>query len=266
MRIYRALFISAALLCFFVSSASAYILRRDIHRSVKADSSFFSLENRVGSVSLDGYSGDTIKITARFKIRAPSKSKARKIFKKIIFDLSNKDGEVSIKTDLPKVRQTGLFSFTHEVRTTISIDYNIFLPSGTNVKINTLNGDINVNNLEAPFLLKTGVGDIDIKNSADEIGKAEISRGKIRCELLSPGWNGNLNLWVGSGEISLLLTEEINAVLTAKSDKGRVELDVDNRIKPEVKKYDRMKITFGSGDGKINLDNIRGKVIVESAK
>lgn len=266
MKIYRVLFISTALLCFFVSSASTYILRRDIHRSVKADSSLFRLNNRVGSVSLEGYCGDSIEITARFKVRAPSKSKAREIFKKIIFDLSNKDGEVSIKTDLPKVRQTGLFSFTREVRTTISIDYNILLPSGTNVKINTLNGDITAKNLEAPFLLKTGVGEIDIKNSAGETGRAEISRGRIRCELLSPGWNGSLFLWVGSGEISLFLAEDVNAVLRAQSDKGRVELDIDDRIRPETEEFDKAEIVFGDGEGEISLDNIRGKIIVESTK
>ena len=266
MRIYRVLFISTVLLCLFVSSASSYILRRDIHKSVNADSLLeFRLSNKFGSVFLEGYNGDAMDITASFKIRAPSKSKAREIFKKIDFNLSDKNGKVSVETDLPRVHQTALFSINHEVRTVISIDYRVVLPFRTSVQINTLNGDINVNNMEAPFLLKTGLGDIDIKNSVFKTGRAEISRGKIRCELLTPGWSGNLDLRVGSGEISLLLVEGINAVLIAQSDKGRVELDLNDSIKPETEKHDWVKVVFGRGNGKINLDDIRGKIIVESA-
>jgi len=267
MRINKVLFVSAVLLCFSASSAFSYILRKDIHRNIKADSSLeFRLENKFGSVSLEGYHGCTIDIIASFKVRAPSKSNAREIFNKIDLNLSNKNGEISIHPDLPKVRQTGLFSFTQGVRTTISIDYRVLLPLGTDVKVNILNGDITANNLESPYVLKTGFGNIDIVNSVSKSGRAEISRGNIRCELFNPGWNGDLRLWVGSGEISLFLTERINAVLAAKSDKGRFKLNLDSTIKPEIEKYDRVEISFGSGEGSINIDNIRGEVILKSVE
>jgi hypothetical protein len=42
-------------------------------------------------------------------------------------------------------------------------------------------------------------------------------------------------------------------------------LDIDDSIKPETEKYDLVKVVFGHGDGKINLNDIRGKIMVGSA-
>ncbi|MDZ7861032.1 MAG: DUF4097 family beta strand repeat-containing protein [Candidatus Krumholzibacteriota bacterium] len=267
MRIYRTLFIFIFLVSVFVSSAPAYILRKDVRRSFEAGSSMkLRLKNRAGSVYLKGYKGDSLEINAAVKVRAPSKSKAIEIFREIVFDMSKKNKEISVETDLPRLRLSGLFSYRLGVRTSILIDYRILIPSGVNIEIFTSAGDIAAETLKDTFLLKTDVGDIDIRNSLCENGKAEVSRGEIRCELSAPEWKGKLDLRVGSGEIYLFLNEEISAVLTARSDKGRVELDIGDTVKPDIEEYDRAVVKFGSGQGRINLSNIRGKIIVESVK
>ncbi|HMA76337.1 MAG TPA: hypothetical protein VKO43_03410, partial [Candidatus Krumholzibacteriaceae bacterium] len=120
MRIYRTLFISVFTVSVFVSSAPAYILRREVKRSFETDGQVMNLilKNRAGSVHLKGYEGDSLEIDAAVKVRAPSKSKAMEIFSEIVFDMSKKNGKISVETDLPRLRLVGLFSYTHSLRMT----------------------------------------------------------------------------------------------------------------------------------------------------
>ncbi|HSG29510.1 MAG TPA: hypothetical protein VLA34_13605, partial [Candidatus Krumholzibacterium sp.] len=80
--------LAAAALLSLATPADAYRLDETWERSFDVDEGAqFGLENVNGAISVEGWDRDEIQVSARIRIKAPSKDRAKKIFRMIEFDV-----------------------------------------------------------------------------------------------------------------------------------------------------------------------------------
>ncbi len=264
----RAIFLLAAILFIPLGSSSrAYILRREVTRNIDPEGrSKLAVINKFGSFRIESSSGSKMGITVRLKIRAPSKFNALKIFRDTVLDISRGKDSVLAQVKTPPLRDTGIFSLAGTVRTTVKVDYEIALPSGTGVIVDNLDGDIYLKGIDSSFDIENGKGVVTISDSRPVSGKVELSRGSIEYDFKSDGWKGELSLECGSGDIVFRPRGGIDAVLSAESRKGRIETDLAEDHRVMERDGRRTEIMIGEGLGKVSLINVKGVIKINSSR
>jgi len=139
------------------------------------------------------------------------------------------------------------------------VDYYIKIPYQTNLdKIENVNGDIIVNNINGYIKSFTVNGNINIENFTGEV-KAETVNGSIKI-ILSELKN-DIKCETVNGGIDVYLPENINARIFAENINGAIDSDfpisVSSRI---INKELRAKI--GDGGNLIRLETVNGNISI----
>jgi len=100
------------------------------------------LENVDGNIRIELGTASSIEVTAEIRIKAPSKSKARSLYKGIEFATEGDAERVCVKTHLPRVRQDAFPGIEFGEHAAIRIRYYVKVPRGTSLVVSTVNGDI----------------------------------------------------------------------------------------------------------------------------
>jgi hypothetical protein len=254
---------SLALLLALPTEVLPYRLKETWHRTFKVEEGVeFILENKNGSIQIDGWDRDEIDVYAEIKIKAPSKTKARKLFKKIHFEVDEKPSMVSIEAVLPKIRQDGFLNIFFGDRTSIAIGYTIKVPHSTNLNLETVNGGIDAKNVKGGFTLRTVNGSIDFRSMWGE-GKIRTVNGSIDCIIEDLPGNGSLKLNTVNGCIKLRLPDDADGRFDAKTVNGRVNLDLSLREGIRIKRTSA-KGVLGEGGGKFHIRTINGNISLKS--
>lgn len=219
-----------------------------------------SIENVNGAIDVEGWEENRIDITAEIRIKAPSKSKARKLFRKLRFDVDEDPKRVSIEADLPKIRQDSFLGFVTGDRTSITIHYKVKVPRRTSLKLKTVNGALGVIGVEGEFDLSSVNGSVEIE-AIDCHGKISTVNGSIDCAVEEFPEGNELRLKTVNGSIRLGLPDEVPGKLEASTINGRVTLKralmEDVRIKRRS-----VKGVLGEGEGLISLRTVNGRISV----
>ncbi|HEX4023041.1 MAG TPA: DUF4097 family beta strand repeat-containing protein [Acidobacteriaceae bacterium] len=118
----------------------------------------------------------------------------------------------------------------------ISIDYDIRIPNGANLKINSGSGDVRIEGINASLHAETGSGDINVKGSSLTEAQAETGSGNIQLDAVQ----GHLRAHTGSGDVTAAGTP--NADWYLETGSGDVNLTV-----PSSSKF-RLDAQSSSGD------------------
>jgi hypothetical protein len=199
-------------------------------------------------------------VTARFRIRAPSKTAAERILEETEFRFSRRSGRLLLEPQIPPRRQYGIFNPVGTGRTSVSIDYNVRIPPFLNIEVDLAAGDIILENTESSYKLYTGVGDIAVDDPGEGAGSVRTGRGSITAKIYREGWKGHLTAECGSGAVSVYFPEEANLMLEANSFRGKAELLFEN-VRPLIDSGSSVFAVFGDGSGRISLGVYRGDVL-----
>lgn len=245
------------------SAVGAYRLKKSWHETFKVkDGAEFILENKNGSIEVRGWDRDVIEVHAEIKIKAPSKGKARKLFKKLRFDVDRGRRRLALKADLPRIRQDGFFSLIMGERTSIAISYKVKVPHRTDLELRTVNGGIDARNVRGAFELHTCNGPIELRSLGGD-GKAATTNGCIVCVLEDFPEGGDLRLKTVNGGIDLRLPRDAQGKLDAKAVNGRIKLKLSLRKEIRIKRSS-VKGILGNGEGEIHLRTVNGSIRLES--
>ncbi len=250
------------LLVFSPAAISAYTLKDTWQRSFEVTEGVeFILDNVNGGIEIEGWEGNGIDVYAEIKIKAPSKSKARKLLEKLEFKVDADRDRVKICTKRPRIRQVGLFSSIFGDKSTITIRYTVKVPLGTSLVIENTNGGISVDDVEGAFDLHTVNGGIDIRSFRGE-GEAQTVNGAIRCSIETLPPDGDLRLRTVNGDIDLQLPEDAGGTLEAKTVNGGIDLDIALRETIRIKRSS-VKGVIGDGDSTVFCKTVNGRVTIE---
>ncbi len=170
-----AVYLSAAILLATVVSAAE--THKDIHYNVAPGSAVF-IVNQTGNITVHAASGRQLQVTASQKSD------------KVEIDASQTGNRVTLRTHLLQ-KVSG-----EEAR----VDYDVALPSGTNINIDSENGPIKIDNANGNVTVESDAGQVDLNN---------ISNGSVQVQTLNAGIsltgvkNARVNVETTSGNVTL---------------------------------------------------------------
>jgi len=109
----------------------------------------FDLANVAGDVVVTGGSGDEVRINALKRVRDRNEADARTLLQAIQIQVSERPGLVEVRTELPRRRNWSG-----------GVDFTVAVPTGANVTLRSVSGDIRVTNVRGELRAETVSGDV----------------------------------------------------------------------------------------------------------
>ena len=208
-----------------------------------------------GQVEVIGWGREEVVISATVRIKAASKSNAWRIYEGIVFEIFEDPEFISVRADLPNIRKD---SIRGEGNTKVSIDYVINVPMTADVDVQSVTGVISIAGMAGTVHVLCDSGSIEMLSGGGE-GVLKTGNGDINCGLSGLPSGGMLFLRTGRGDVSLDIPGDTDALLTARTDNGRVRMGIGAAGFEEGGKRE-VKGILGAGDGNIFVESANGDV------
>ena len=132
---------------------------RTSHYSVRMFSfGTFTIESRVGDITVEGWDYPRLEVDAEKLVRAGSQKRANRLFHKINVSLAGKDKIINLKTLYPSRRLWRPFRGESK----LTVNYTIRMPYDSNIKLKCVDGDVTIHGLTGSEVVKVSYGDVEI--------------------------------------------------------------------------------------------------------
>ncbi len=211
------------------------------------DRTSLEINNKYGNVHLFNWDKDSVKIEIDLKVRANKESKVDKIFDYIDFEFSDSRYYIIAHTTF-RQNLGGFWSELSDLANTVfsgnnkaQIDYNVYLPSNINVKLENKFGNIYCTNREGKFEVSLSNGDLranklngetELNLSFGNVGINHIENGKLIGSYVDMDLSSAVELFVES-KSSTYNFEKIG-VLNLKSRRDKFYIDEITSISGET--------------------------------
>lgn len=168
----------------------------------------FSLKNINGSISIMGHNKDNIQILI-------TKRGKREDFDTVGTNIKAGYDSFSLETETSNKRHNA----------DVVVVYQIMLPKNAHIKnVSTINGSINISNIQADMMVKNINGSITIDGSHNSV-QAHTVNGKISFTPKKLDRNKVVTLETVNGSIESYFSEDFSAHITAKTLVGTISSD-----------------------------------------
>jgi hypothetical protein len=196
------------------------------------------VDSFAGNVTVRQGSGGTIRVVA-------TKQAARRSdLDRIRIDWSEQEDGLWIET-----------SHTRNRASNISVNFEITVPAGTRVDLDTGAGNIRVEGLSAEVVAHTGAGNVDVSDAA---GRAilDTGAGNVTYEGIP---EGDCRYETGAGNINLSLPAEVDVEVVLSTGIGSIDAD-EFEIDGEVSRRSIDGIIGTGARGRIEADTGAGNI------
>jgi hypothetical protein len=140
-----------------------------------------------------------------------------------------------------------------------SVSYDIWVPSSSNLDMQTSNGSIHVEGTSGRVSAHSLNGSINLKDVIGDV-EGETTNGSMNVDLISGNsvQNKGMSLKTVNGSIHLQLPTAMGAEVEASTVNGSVHNDFADT--QETKRVQNVKFTIGSGGPKIEVETVNGSV------
>lgn len=209
------------------------------------------LRNVNGRIAVAGWEGDHAEITAR-KVGS---SQA---------DLDDLEVEVHRTTDGLRVRTL------HPKRGTLwggrsgRVEYAVRLPQRAEVRIDSVNGPVEVSDIEGGLQVQTVNGPIRLRSHDGNV-RAQTVNGGIDCELDRLGDGVEHSFRTTNGRVELTLAPDASGEVDARAVNGRVVVDIEGLEHLDTPTRRRKFVRLGDGGGECRVRTINGAIHILTA-
>jgi DUF4097 and DUF4098 domain-containing protein YvlB len=172
------------------------------------------LQNVAGDIAVTGGGGDEVRIEATKRVRHRVESTARAALRGVLISVSERGGNVEVRTDHGRGARDGI----------AAVDYRISVPTGANLVIDTVSGNVRVSNVGGELRANAMSGNITtasvrrVRRLTTVSGDVEVAEGEAD-ELTAQTVDGDVILRNLKGRLLELTTVNGDARLV------NVELD-----------------------------------------
>jgi hypothetical protein len=145
----------------------------------------------------------------------------------------------------------------------VVVDFTVSVPSGVAFDAGTINGGIDVSNLQADVRVRSVNGGIEVASSGTV--EASTVNGSIKASTGSPSWSGTLDFQTVNGSITLTLPAGASASVTAETVNGGFSSDFPLTVEAGSWGPKRVQGTIGSGGGRLNLETVNGEIAIRKS-
>lgn len=140
----------------------------------------------------------------------------------------------------------------------VVVDFKVSVPPGVKLVANTVNGQIEADDLDGPVEAATVNGSVSVSTRSTAI--ATTVNGSVAARIGSASWEDELKFTTVNGSITLRLPEDLSATVDASTVNGSIETDFPITIRGKMgKRHISGRIGDGSG-GELSLSTVNGSV------
>ena len=203
---------------------------------------------RNGGATITGWDRDSIHIRAVIKARARSVEEAREIASAVKLDLG---GAVPSAEGPPTSGRDSWW-----------VSYDIMVPRRSNLSVRTVNGPIDVADVNGKIELEATNGPVHLTGLAGDV-TGRTQNGPMIVELTGARWEGaGLNASTQNGPVQLSIPKNYSAELQTGTQNGPmsfgIPITVQGRINPR-----QISTTLGSGGPRVRVMTQNGPVAVD---
>ena len=264
-----------ALLAAFPAGAQAATLKETFAQSYPfAAGGTFTLRNVNGSVTLDAWDKNEVRVEADKEVKADNDADAKKVMDQVKIDVQSAAGGLRVETKLPK-HDDGFLSWLSGNHANVNVAYRVHLPrqavidaesvnghialTGTHgrAKLETTNGRIQVTGVNGSLDLETTNGRIAATGVTGTV-KADTTNGGIDLQFATVPRQGDLDLSTTNGSVTVKLPRGAALSVDAAVANGRIHSDFQVAGGEAGKHH--LTGTINGGGGKLHIRTTNGGV------
>ena len=124
-----------------------------------------NIENVNGNIEATSWDESKVDIRAKIRVKARSEKEAGQFLKMVTIEIDRGSDHLSVKPKWPKKENGGFFGWLMGKKPQVSVQFDIKLPKETNAKVRSVNGRLELSDINGILNLFTTNGNIE----ADQI-------------------------------------------------------------------------------------------------
>jgi hypothetical protein len=199
-----------------------------------------------GGITVRGWDRDEVLVRARVRAQARTGEEARELA-----------SQVSVVTEGGRIRSEGP-RWENWDRRGWTVSYEVFVPRRTDLDLTSVNGGLNVSEVEGELQLSTTNGGISLERVAGSV-RGRTTNGALDVRLTGDRWNGSgLDLETTNGSVTLTIPEDYSARLETRTQNGGMSIDFPITLQGRIGK--RIETNLGGGGAPIRVETTNGAI------
>jgi len=142
-----------------------------------------------------------------------------------------------------------------------SVQYEIFVPASTNLKIATHNGGVSIAGVQSAIEFHAVNGGVSLKDTGGNV-RGDTVNGGISVSIADTQWKGQgLDVSTTNGGVSLKVPVQFSALLDLSTVNGGINVNLPNA--PATRSRGPLTMTLGSGGPPIRVHTTNGGVSLQ---
>jgi Toastrack DUF4097 len=222
-----------------------------------------SLGNTNGSVSVEAWEEDFVRLVAEKQVEAGSEAEAEEALADIEVIIHQRDGRLEVETRLPGTASS-LWGWLSGHSHNASVSYELRVPRGIDLDLHTVNGNVSTMGAEGSLRLHSINGRIEVEGGGDEVD-AHTVNGSIRVAIGSTSPQTEVTLASTNGGITLSLPDSIAGRLEAHTTNGSIKTEIPVSVSGGVSRRRLNGELNGGGASRIEVSTTNGSIRINEA-
>jgi hypothetical protein len=197
-------------------------IEKDLSFAGGTEPQMLKIDNIFGFISVSGYNGKTVQLTAQKTIRAKTNQAREDAAKEVRLDISTKGNSIDVIVDGPFRDEGGHCNWnSRKLGYIVQYDFQVKVPFQTGLDVKTINdGDVEVSDIQGKSTIKNVNGKITVKNLEGDFLVHTVN-GRIKMD----GITGSGEAHTVNGKVSVLFDKNPGSDCSFKTINGNLELD-----------------------------------------
>jgi hypothetical protein len=140
----------------------------------------------------------------------------------------------------------------------VEVEWTVEVPRGVVLSANTVNGDVDIQKMQADVFAHTVNGDVSVTTTG--LVRASTVNGSIEAEMGRNTWNGELKFATVNGGVSITFPAAgLDTQVRAQTVNGDIEIDWPLTVRGRFGSKD-LNGTIGNGGRMLNLSTVNGSI------
>ena len=232
------------------------------------------IDNMAGSITVEGYDGQDVQLSAIRSTKAESDEKLKESYEDVTLDIQEHNDRIEVVVEVPwRKRWEGFNNWGYRYYGfEVSFDFTVRVPRDVAVFLRTVNeGNIRVTGMNDEFDVRNVNGSITMKEMKGS-GRASTVNGSVDVSFdRNPAADCSFHTVNGKGRVAL--RDPLSADLMLKTFNGHAYTDFDFSVLPRrpgtitnrrgrtvYRNGDQYSVRVGNGGPKIAFDTLNGDI------
>jgi hypothetical protein len=203
---------------------------------------------RNGGIHVVGWSGDSVKVTARIQVQARTDAAAKGVL-----------SQIRVESTGSGVRANGPSMEGYDEQSW-AVSFMVFVPRKFDLDLEAHNGGLSVNGVSGRLELATTNGSLSLNDVGGDV-HARTQNGSLNVQLTGSKWAGSgLNAETHNGSVRLAVPENYAAQLETGTVNGRINTEIPITVSGNISR--RMSFAIGGGGPPVRVTTTNGSVTI----